>query len=42
MSDPKLNNVMVQYFFGNPISSQFQPSRVLAGPVPEVLPEGRY
>jgi hypothetical protein len=40
MSDQGLNNVMVQYFFGNPISSTFQPSQVLPGPAPTVFSQG--
>jgi hypothetical protein len=35
MSDVHLNNVMVQYFRGSPVTSEFRPSRVLPGKPPK-------
>jgi hypothetical protein len=40
MADPNLNNVLVQYFFGEKISSSFSPSRFLAVPKPETVSRG--
>src|SRR5262252_5920116 len=31
MADERLNNVMLQYFRGSPITSTFRPSRILPG-----------
>jgi len=39
MSDPHLNNVVVQYFRGDAITTEFRPSRVLAGTPPKDLRE---
>jgi hypothetical protein len=40
MSDQDLNNVMMQYFHKQPISSTFFPSHVLPGPAPSVVSQG--
>ncbi|GAC1349411.1 MAG: hypothetical protein NVS4B9_16570 [Ktedonobacteraceae bacterium] len=40
MSDQNLNNVMMQYFHKQPISSTFTPSRVLPGPAPSIVSQG--
>jgi len=40
MADRALNNVMVQYFVGNTITSTFRCSQVLAGPKPAVVSQG--
>ncbi len=40
MSDRQLNNVIVQYFGGQPITSTFKPSRVLPGTKPAVFSQG--
>jgi hypothetical protein len=40
MSDLRLNNVLVQYFFGQEISSSFSPSRFLPGPRPDTVSRG--
>jgi len=37
MSDADLNNVMMQYFANQPITSVFQPSQVLPGPRPATV-----
>ena len=39
MSDTHLNNVMVQYFRGDQITSEFRPSRILPGAPPKHLYE---
>ena len=39
MSDPNLNNVMVQYFPG-PITTNFDGSQTLPGPAPQVISQG--
>jgi hypothetical protein len=41
MSDQHLNNVMLQYFRGSPISSTFRPSRVLPGAPPKKYTQAR-
>jgi hypothetical protein len=41
MSDPHLNNVMVQYFRGAPVTSTFKPSRVLPGSHPARVSQKR-
>lgn len=40
MADPHLNNVLVQYFFGQSISSTFKPSSFLPGPKPATVSHG--
>src|SRR5262249_12127140 len=40
MSDKNLNNVMVQYFGNQPITSTFKPSRILPGPKPSIFSQG--
>ena len=40
MADRDLNNVIVQYFGNRPITSNFQPSQILAGVQPAVLSQG--
>src|SRR5947209_5460818 len=40
MSDKNLNNVMVQYFNNQPITSTFKPSQILAGAKPAVFSQG--
>jgi hypothetical protein len=40
MSDLSLNNVMMQYFQNQPISSVFTPSQVLPGPAPAIVSQG--
>jgi hypothetical protein len=40
MSDQNLNNVIVQYFQNQPITSTFQPSQVLPGAPPQVFSQG--
>ena len=39
MTDQNLNNVMVQYYPGGQISSNFLGSQVLAGPPPPWFPK---
>ena len=40
MSDQDLNNVMMQYFQNQPITSTFTPSQVLPGPAPSIVSQG--
>jgi hypothetical protein len=40
MSDQHLNNVMMQYFHNQPITSTFTPSQVLPGPAPAIVSQG--
>jgi hypothetical protein len=40
MSDTNLNNVLVQYFFGQTISSTFRSSRFLPAPKPAIVSRG--
>src|ERR1700694_3351497 len=40
MSDQDLNNVMMQYFHNQPISSTFLPSHVLPEPAPSIVSQG--
>ena len=40
MSDPDLNNVMVQYFHGQPITTMFEPSQILSGAKPSAFSQG--
>jgi hypothetical protein len=40
MSDPHLNNVMVQYFHGRPITTTFKPSQILSGSKPSAFSQG--
>jgi len=40
MSDPHLNNVMVQYFHGQPITTTFKPSQILSGSKPSAFSQG--
>jgi len=40
MSDQDLNNVMMQYFHNQPITSTFTPSQVLPGPAPSIVSQG--
>ena len=40
MSDRNLNNVMVQYFQNQPITSAFKPSQVLPGAPPQAFSQG--
>lgn len=40
MSDQDLNNVMMQYFQNQPITSTFIPSQVLPGPAPSIVSQG--
>jgi hypothetical protein len=40
MADKDLNNVMMQYFSNRPITSTFQPSRVLPDPIPGTFSKG--
>ena len=40
MSDPQLNNVMAEYFSGNPPTTAFKPSQKLAGPAPKQCSQG--
>lgn len=40
MSDQSLNNVMMQYFSNQPITSVFKPSQTLPGPAPALVSQG--
>src|SRR5215831_567031 len=40
ISDPHLNNVMVQYFQGQPITTTFKPSQILSGSKPSTFSQG--
>ncbi len=40
MSDQDLNNVMLQYFQNQPITSTFTPSQILPGPAPSIVSQG--
>lgn len=40
MQEPRLNNVIAQYFGGEQISCTFRPSRVLQGPRPALVSQG--
>jgi hypothetical protein len=40
MSDRRLNDVLLQYFSGRPISSTFRGSRFLPGPPPQLVSQG--
>jgi hypothetical protein len=40
MSDPHLNNVMVQYFLGEPITTTFQGFKILSGSKPALVSQG--
>src|SRR5207248_9170145 len=40
MSDPHLNNVIVQYFNNRPITTTFKPSQILTGPKPSAFSQG--
>ncbi|HYX50268.1 MAG TPA: hypothetical protein VE843_11025 [Ktedonobacteraceae bacterium] len=40
MSDQCLNNVMMQYFSNQPITSTFKPSQILPGPAPSLVSQG--
>jgi hypothetical protein len=40
MSDQELNNVMMQYFSNQPITSIFKPSQVLPGTAPSLVSQG--
>jgi hypothetical protein len=41
MSDEQLNNVLVQYFRGSPVTSTFRPSRILPGAPPKTYSQAR-
>ncbi len=40
MSDQSLNNVMMQYFNNQPVTSTFKPSQILPGPAPSLVSQG--
>jgi hypothetical protein len=40
MSDQSLNNVMMQYFNNQPITSTFKPSQILPGSAPSLISQG--